>query len=79
MASLIKCAVFISEFVTVPWVHVDIAGTALPEPRQAVRAERRHRRGVCTLVRLALDFASDDLAADGSDEAPLRADPTGSR
>src|SRR4028119_2127483 len=26
--SLIKSAIFISEFATVPWVHVDIAGTA---------------------------------------------------
>ena len=26
--ALIKSAIFLSEFVTVPWVHVDIAGTA---------------------------------------------------
>jgi len=58
--SLIKSAVFLSEFATVPWVHLDIAGTAY------LSAERSHNhRGalgtaVTTLTRLALDFGAGD-------------------
>ncbi|MGH2445676.1 MAG: leucyl aminopeptidase family protein, partial [Candidatus Limnocylindria bacterium] len=55
--SLIKSAVFLSEFVTVPWVHVDIAGTAY------LGADRPHGpkgatgAAVAALVELARDFA----------------------
>ena len=55
--SLIKSAVFLSEFVTVPWVHVDIGGSAY-----LIRDKPHNPKGalgttVSTLVRLARDFA----------------------
>ena len=55
--SLIKSAVFISEFVTVPWVHIDIGGSAY-----LIRDKPHTPKGalgttVSTLVRLARDFA----------------------
>ena len=50
--SLLKSAIFLSEFVTVPWVHVDIAGTAI------LSAEKPYRPvappwPVCALVECA--------------------------
>ena len=56
--SLIKSAVFLSEFVTVPWVHVDIGGSAY-----LIRDKSHNPKGalgttVSTLVRLALDFSA---------------------
>jgi leucyl aminopeptidase len=58
--SLIKSAVFISEFVTVPWVHVDIGGSAY-----LLRDKPHNPKGslgttVSTLVRLARDFAAGE-------------------
>ncbi|MDP9250817.1 MAG: hypothetical protein M3O78_05565, partial [Chloroflexota bacterium] len=55
---LIKSAVFISEFVTVPWVHVDIGGSAY-----LIRDKPHNPKGalgttVSTLVRLALDYGA---------------------
>ncbi|MEX0626674.1 MAG: M17 family peptidase N-terminal domain-containing protein [Chloroflexota bacterium] len=55
--SLVKSAVFLSEFVTVPWVHVDIGGSAY-----LIRDKPHNPKGslgttVSTLVRLARDFA----------------------
>ena len=57
--SLIKSAVFLSEFVTVPWVHVDIAGTAYLGTEKPYGPKGATGSGVATLVRLALDFAGD--------------------
>ena len=42
--SLVKSGLFLREFVTVPWVHLDIAGTAYFRKATAVRAARRDRR-----------------------------------
>ncbi len=58
--SLIKSAVFLSEFVTVPWVHVDIAGTAYQSSEKAYGPKGATGAGVAALVRLALDFAEVD-------------------
>ena len=57
--SLIKSAVFLSEFVTVPWVHVDIAGTAYLGAEKPYGPKGATGAAVGTLVRLALDFTSD--------------------
>lgn len=55
--SLIKAAVFLSEFVTVPWVHVDIAGTAYHSSDKPYGPKGATGASVATLVELALDFA----------------------
>ena len=39
-----KSGLFLREFVTVPWVHLDIAGTGYYRKATAVRAARRDRR-----------------------------------
>ena len=54
--SLIKSAVFLHEFVTVPWVHVDIAGSAYLTADKAVNPKGALGTAVSTLVRLALDY-----------------------
>ena len=56
--SLIKSAVFLSEFVTVPWVHVDIAGAAYLGTEKPYAPKGATGAGVAALVRLALDYAS---------------------
>ncbi|MDQ6682621.1 MAG: leucyl aminopeptidase [Chloroflexota bacterium] len=56
--SLIKSAVFIADFVTKPWVHVDIAGSAYLTADKAVNPKGALGTGVSTLVRLALDYAT---------------------
>ncbi|MDP9269720.1 MAG: aminopeptidase [Chloroflexota bacterium] len=55
--SLIKSAVFINDFVTVPWVHVDIAGSAYLTSDKSWNPKGAVGTGVSTLTRLALDFA----------------------
>jgi leucyl aminopeptidase len=55
--SLIKSAVFISEFVTKPWVHVDIAGGAYLNRDKPEAPRGCTGLGTSTLVRLALDYA----------------------
>jgi leucyl aminopeptidase len=55
--SLIKSAVFISEFVTKPWVHVDIAGGAYLNRDKPEAPKGCTGLGISTLVRLALDYA----------------------
>jgi leucyl aminopeptidase len=55
--SLIKSAVFLSEFVTVPWVHVDIGGSAYLIKDKAHNPKGSLGTTVSTLVRLARDFA----------------------
>ncbi|HLE88453.1 MAG TPA: aminopeptidase, partial [Candidatus Limnocylindria bacterium] len=54
--SLLKSAVFLSEFVTVPWVHVDIAGSAYLTADKAHNPKGALGTAVSTLVRLAIDF-----------------------
>jgi leucyl aminopeptidase len=54
--SLIKSAVFLHDFVTVPWVHVDIAGSAYLTSDKAVNPKGALGTAVSTLVRLALDY-----------------------
>jgi leucyl aminopeptidase len=56
--SLIKSAIFLSEFVTVPWVHVDIAGTAYLAHDRPHAPKGATGAAVSTLVRLGLDFAA---------------------
>ena len=55
--SLIKSAVFLAEFATKPWVHVDIAGSAYTHADKASAAKGATGAGITTLARLALDFA----------------------
>jgi leucyl aminopeptidase len=55
--SLLKSAVFLSEFVTVPWVHVDIGGSAYLIRDKAHNPKGALGTTVSTLVRLARDFA----------------------
>ncbi len=55
--SLIKSAVFIADFVTKPWVHVDIAGSAYTHADKASGAKGATGAGITTLARLAMDFA----------------------
>jgi leucyl aminopeptidase len=57
--SLIKSAVFLSEFVTVPWVHVDIAGTAYLGTEKPYGPKGATGAAVGALVRLALEFRQD--------------------
>ncbi len=56
--ALIKSAVFLGEFVTVPWVHVDIAGTAYLTSDKPYGPKGATGASVATLVRLAQDFAA---------------------
>jgi leucyl aminopeptidase len=54
--SLIKSAVFLSEFVTVPWVHVDIAGPAALSTEKPYGPKGATGAAVGALVELALEF-----------------------
>jgi leucyl aminopeptidase len=58
--SLIKSAVFLHDFVTVPWVHVDIAGSATLIADKATGPKGALGTAVSTLVRLALDYSAGD-------------------
>jgi leucyl aminopeptidase len=58
--ALIKSAVFLHDFVTVPWVHVDIAGSAYLTADKAVNPKGALGTAVSTLVRLALDYRAAD-------------------
>jgi leucyl aminopeptidase len=55
---LIKSAVFLADFVTVPWVHIDIAGSAMLSTDKAVNPKGALGTAVSTLVRLALDYGA---------------------
>lgn len=55
---LIKSAVFLAEFATVPWVHVDIAGSGYLVRDKAYGPKGALGTTVSTLARLALDFAA---------------------
>ncbi len=54
--SLIKSAVFLSEFVTVPWVHLDIAGPAYLGADKPYGPKGATGSAVAALVELALEF-----------------------
>jgi leucyl aminopeptidase len=56
--SLIKSAVFLGEFATVPWVHVDIAGTAYLSTEKPYAPKGATGSAVSALVELALDFGA---------------------
>jgi leucyl aminopeptidase len=58
--SLIKSAIFLAEFAKVPWVHVDIAGTAYLGADKPYAPKGSTGAGVAALVQLALDFARGD-------------------
>ena len=75
--SLIKSAVFLSEFVTVPWVHVDIAGTAYLGAEKPYGPKGATGAAVGTLVRLALDFTSDECPRLTRSDEPRPTDRTG--
>ena len=76
--SLIKSAVFLCEFVTVPWVHVDIAGTAYLGAEKPYGPKGATGAAVAALVRLALDFtaAEDESRALGLARTGRGARPT---
>jgi leucyl aminopeptidase len=57
--SLIKSAIFLSEFATVPWVHVDIAGTAYLGAEKPYGPKGATGAAVAALVQLGLDFTGD--------------------
>jgi leucyl aminopeptidase len=57
--SLIKSAVFLSEFVTVPWVHLDIAGTAYLSAEKPYGPKGATGAAVAAMVQLALAFGAD--------------------
>jgi leucyl aminopeptidase len=54
--SLIKSAVFLGEFATVPWVHVDIAGTAYLGAAKPYGPKGATGASVAALVQLALEY-----------------------
>jgi len=57
--SLIKSAIFLSEFATVPWVHVDIAGTAYLGAEKPYGPKGATGAAVAALVQLGLDFGAE--------------------
>jgi len=56
--SLIKSALFLAEFATKPWAHLDVAGTAWMPADKATAPKGAVGVAVTTLVRLGLDFAT---------------------
>ncbi len=62
--SLIKSAIFLADFVTVPWVHVDIAGPAYLSAEKPYGPKGATGASVGALVQLALDFPDLELPAD---------------
>jgi len=57
--SFIKSAVFIHDFVTMPWVHIDIAGSAVLTADKSWNPKGALGTGVTTLARLALEFSGE--------------------
>ena len=56
--SLVKSALFIHEFTTVPWVHLDIAGTGYYRKTKPFAARGATGAAHATLVELALAGAA---------------------
>ncbi|MFN2483614.1 MAG: M17 family metallopeptidase [Candidatus Limnocylindria bacterium] len=63
--SLIKSAIFLAEFATRPWAHVDIAGSAYAGKDTPYAPKGCLGTGVTTLTRLALRFARGEGAPAG--------------
>jgi leucyl aminopeptidase len=61
--SLIKSAVFIHEFTTKPWVHLDVAGSAWVTADKATAPKGAVGVTMTTLVRLGMDFATTERDA----------------
>ena len=61
--SLVKSGMFLREFVTRPWVHLDIGGTGYFRKAHAVGAAGRPGVAHATLVELALAGARRSIAA----------------
>jgi leucyl aminopeptidase len=61
--SLIKSAIFLADFVTVPWVHVDIAGPAYLSAEKPYGPKGATGASVGALVQLALEFPNLELPA----------------
>ena len=55
---LVKSALFLREFATVPWVHLDIAGTAYFHKKTPYAPSGATGVAHATLVELALDGAA---------------------
>ena len=56
--SLIRSALFLAEFVTRPWAHLDIAGSAYAGKELPHAPKGALGTGVTTLTRLAMEFAT---------------------
>ena len=63
--SLVKSAVFLREFVTRPWVHLDIAGSAYLHKEAAWTARGATGTMHATLVELCLDASSGLMSTFG--------------
>ncbi|MDQ3879518.1 MAG: leucyl aminopeptidase [Chloroflexota bacterium] len=61
--SLIKSALFLAEFVTRPWAHIDIAGSAYVARDTPFAPRGCLGTGVTTLTRLALRYAANGAPA----------------
>jgi leucyl aminopeptidase len=61
--SLIKRALFIHEFTTKPWVHLDVAGTAWVTADKATFSKGAVGVSTTTLVRLGMEFAQRERVA----------------
>ncbi len=61
--SLIKSALFIHEFTTRPWVHLDVAGTAWMTSDKATFPKGAVGVAMTTLVRLGMEFADGERVA----------------
>ena len=56
-----QSAIFLAEFATVPWAHVDIAGTAYLSAEKPYGPKGATGAAVGALVQLALDFPHLEL------------------
>ena len=72
--SLVKSGLFLREFVTMPWVHLDIAGTAYFRKATAVRAARRDGRLARDARRARARRRHGRLTAGAAGTAGARAD-----
>ena len=61
--SLIKSAIFIHEFTTKPWVHLDVAGTAWMTADKATFPKGAVGVATTTLVRLGMEFEQQERVA----------------
>jgi leucyl aminopeptidase len=66
----ITAALFLKEFVTVPWVHLDIAGTAFAEKADPWAAKGATGVMHATLVDLCLDAGGGPMSLEGEVDPP---------